>query len=681
MGSFTDSFTIRQKLMGGFILVIVLMMLVVLVCLAGISTLHADQASKDALISTIAFTGLCVLVVSFLTGFFQSRSISVGIEDLVFVAGKIRSGDSAARARISGTREIRALAVSLNEIGEKISAVQADTEEIVNRTSRGEFKNKTDLQRHEGDFQKIVSLVHDIPENCLEPVRIITDYVSVMSHGTIPPPIEQPFPGSFEKIRQDMNNLVITLNQRNQDIELLISNGIAGNLDFRVDTSKYSGYSQDMFKGINTMLDSITGPLGVAAEYVKSIAYGNIPEKITEEYQGDFSLIKNNLNLCIIAVNNLIDDVNLLTKAAVLGNLEVRADTERHQGDFQKIVGGVNATLDAVIEPVHEAMRISHEYASGNFTARIDEDIPVQGEFLSFMDALNRIGVELSKMMSVINDELYQGVNVLSAASTEILSVTAQLSSSTAETASAVNETSATVEEVRKTTEVTNQKARAVSDKAQAVSQVIKDGQTSVEEIISGMSLINQQMDSIASNVVRLSEQSQAISEIIVSVTEIAEQSNLLAVNASIEAAKAGEFGKGFGVVAQEIKSLAEQSKQATMNIRTILTDIQRGISSTVISTEQGTKTVVNGMKLTQDARDAISVLSQSIADASRASVQITASSQEQVVGMDQISIAMENIRIAAQNNLEVTRQVEKTAKDLHDLGTNLKEITERFRI
>ncbi|NLL09639.1 MAG: methyl-accepting chemotaxis protein, partial [Methanomicrobiales archaeon] len=247
--------------------------------------------------------------------------------------------------------------------------------------------------------------------------------------------------------------------------------------------------------------------------------------------------------------------------------------------------------------------------------------------------------------------------------------------------ASAVNETSATVEEVRKTSEVTNQKAKTVSEKSQAVNQVVKSGQTSVEEIISGMNQINQQMESIASNVIHLSEQSQAIGEIIVSVTDIAEQSNLLAVNASIEAAKAGEFGRGFGVVAQEIKSLAEQSKQATTNIRNILTDIQRGISSTVISTEQGTKTVATGMKLTKDAQEAIAVLSQGISDAARAGIQITASSQEQVVGMDQISIAMENIRTAAQNNLEVTRQVEKTARDLHDLGNNLKEITERFRV
>jgi methyl-accepting chemotaxis protein len=502
-----------------------------------------------------------------------------------------------------------------------------------------------------------------------------------MAHGTIPPPIEESFYGSFEEVKTNLNNLIKILNERNRDIELLISNGIAGNLDYRVDLSKYTGYSRDMFDGINKMLDAIIGPLNIAAEYVDRISRGDIPPKITDSYNGDFNLIKNNLNQCIEAVNLMINDAGMLAEAAVEGRLDTRADASRHQGDFRRIVEGVNKTLDAVIEPVHEAMRVSAEYAAGNFTARVDEKLRVKGEYITFKEALNRIGIELSRMMTIINDELYQGVNVLSAASTEILSVTAQLSSSTAETASAVNETSATVEEVRKTSEVTNQKAKAVAEKSQAVNQVVKNGQTSVEEIMTGMNQINQQMESIASNVIRLSEQSQAIGEIIASVTDIAEQSNLLAVNASIEAAKAGEFGKGFGVVAQEIKSLAEQSKQATTNIRNILTDIQRGISSTVISTEQGTKTVATGLRLTKEAQEAINVLSQGISDAARAGIQITASSQEQVVGMDQISIAMENIRTAAQNNLEVTRQVEKTARDLHDLGNSLKEITERFRV
>ncbi|QXO94930.1 MCP four helix bundle domain-containing protein [Methanospirillum purgamenti] len=644
-------------------------------------TIH-NSSNETKTLALIMFTlGAGVIILSIIIAFILTRNITRPLDELIEVATRIGHGDSSARIVFHRKDEIGLLGESVNDMSKNIAHMATDAHSLTDAAVRGELSYRAHADDHEGDYKKIISGINATLDAYLKPMKITASFIDEIAHGEIPQPLDSPFSGSFEEIRINLNNLVTVLNKRNTEIELLIENGIAGNLDYRVNVSEYTGYSRNMFEGINKMLDSIIGPLNVAAEYVERISHGDVPARISDEYHGDFNEIKNNLNQCIDAINYLIEDAGMLTQAAIDGRLETRADAARHMGDFRRIVEGVNSTLDAVIEPIHEVMRISGEYANGNFTARVDETLHVKGEYITLKDALNRIGIELSRMMTVINEELYQGVNVLSSASTEILSVTAQLSSSTAETASAVNETSATVEEVRKTTEVTNQKAKNVAEKSQAVNQVVKNGQTSVEEIITGMNHINQQMESIASNVIRLSEQSQAIGEIIVSVTDIAEQSNLLAVNASIEAAKAGEFGKGFGVVALEIKSLAEQSKQATTNIRNILTDIQRGISSTVISTEQGTKTVAVGMKLTKDAQEAIVVLSQSIADTARAGVQITASSQEQVVGMDQISIAMENIRTAAQNNLEVTRQVEKTARDLHDLGNSLKEITERFRV
>ena len=594
---------------------------------------------------------------------------------------RIAKGDIPPQIQENYSGDFNEIKININTCIDAVNLLINDTRRLTDAAKKGELHVRADPGLHRGDFSKIVEGINATLDAIIEPLNIMSTYIYEMTHGSIPSIVTKNFDGSFEELKTNLNEMTAILNQRNVDIEDLISNATAGKLDFRIDTSKYIGYNKGLFDGINRMLDAIIEPLNTASEYFGRIASGDMPNKIDEEYYGDFSIIRNNLNTCIDAVNYLISDINLMTDAAINGQLGVRVDSSRHHGDFRKIIEGVNKTLDAVIEPVHEAMRVSDKYAAGDFTARASDNIVVRGEFLTFKDALNRTGIELTRMMALINNELFQGVNVLSAASTEILSVTAQLSSTTAETASAVNETSATVEEVRKTTEVTNLKAKNVTDKGQAVSQVVMNGQMSVEEIYNGMREISAQMESIGSNVVKLSEQSQAIGEIIVSVSDIAEQSNLLAVNASIEAAKAGEFGKGFGVVAQEIKLLAEQSKQATGNIRMILTDIQRGISATVISTEHGNKTVSAGIKLTTDAKEAISTLSQSIADAQRASVQIVASSQEQVVGMDQISIAMENIRTAAQNNLEITRQVEKTANDLHKLGINLKEITERFKL
>ncbi|PKG33824.1 methyl-accepting chemotaxis protein [Methanoregula sp.] len=413
---------------------------------------------------------------------------------------------------------------------------------------------------------------------------------------------------------------------------------------------------------------------------IKKIANGEYIEQFSEPVD-DRDEIRPALRMMVDSLDHLHKETIKLTDAARAGDLSVRGDEKAFRGGYRMIIAGFNKTLETITEPVNEAMRLARFYASGDFTARFDEKIPVAGEFVAYRDALNTIGIELQRLMKLINEELYEGISVLSSASSELLTVTTQLSSTSSQTASTVNETSDTVESVRTKTDLMNQKTKEVSEKAMNALNVSGDGQKSVQEILDGMNHIQRQMDMIGMNVIKLSEQSQAIGEIIATVTDISEQSNLLAVNASIEAAKAGELGKGFAVVAHEIHNLAEQSKQATSNIRTILTDIQRGVSSTVISTERGTKSVADAVRLTSDAREAIEVLTRSTAESSRQAIEIASSIHEQATGMDQISLAMEKIRDAAQKNLDITRKAEKTAEDLHELGLRLKKLTVQYHV
>ncbi len=279
------------------------------------------------------------------------------------------------------------------------------------------------------------------------------------------------------------------------------------------------------------------------------------------------------------------------------------------------------------------------------------------------------IGVHLSR---TITRELRESIAQLSASSAEILATTTQVASSAAETAAAVSETTATVEEVKQTAQLANQKARHVSESAQKASNVSQVGRKSVEEAIKGMHRIQEQMESIAESIVQLSEQSHTIGEIIATVNDLAEQSNLLAVNAAIEATRAGEQGKSFGVVAQEIRSLAEQSRQATGQVRTILGDIQKATNVAVLATEQGNKAVEAGVKQSTETDEAIRLLSASINEAAQAATQIAASSQQQMVGMDQVVLAMNNIKQASEQNATGTKQAELAAQGLHEMGGRL---------
>jgi methyl-accepting chemotaxis protein len=285
------------------------------------------------------------------------------------------------------------------------------------------------------------------------------------------------------------------------------------------------------------------------------------------------------------------------------------------------------------------------------------------------------------RVIKTLGQEMREGANVLASSAAEILATTTQVAAGAAETASAVSETTATVEEVKQTAGVSSQKAKYVSESAQKVSQVSQAGRKSVESTMEGILRIEEQMESIAGSIVRLSEQSQAIGEIIASVNDLAEQSNLLAVNAAIEAARAGEQGKGFAVVAQEIKSLAEQSRRATAQVRTILGDIQKATSTAVLATEQGNKAVEAGAKQSAEAGDAIRLLADSISEAAQAATQIAASSQQQMVGMDQVALAMENIKQASMQNVSGTRQAEVAAQSLHELGQRLIRVLDQYRI
>ncbi len=329
-----------------------------------------------------------------------------------------------------------------------------------------------------------------------------------------------------------------------------------------------------------------------------------------------------------------------------------------------------------IARPLKQVTKKAELIADGDLSGHV-EIIKRSDELGVMMHSFNK----MIKMLREQNQEILQGVNVIASTSTEILASTTQIATGSAETAAAITETTTTVEEVRQAAELSSQKAKNLSDRSSLVAKVSLDGQKAVDEVIEGINHISKQMDEIAQTVILLSEQSQSIGGIIASVTDLANQSNLLAVNAAIEAAKAGEQGKGFAVVAQEIRNLAEQSKQATLQVRKILNDVQKATTAAVLATEQGNRAVDAGVKKSVQAGEAIRILTESSGEAVQVSIQIVASSQQQLIGMDQIGMAMQNINQASLETAVSMTQAEEALTNMQELGRKLKELVEQFKM
>ncbi len=326
--------------------------------------------------------------------------------------------------------------------------------------------------------------------------------------------------------------------------------------------------------------------------------------------------------------------------------------------------------------PITLISQVAERLSKGDLTVtvpefnRLDEIGALAGAFHSMLES-----------MKTQTGRLYEGIKILSGSATEISTAITQMVTSTAETATSVNQTTATLEEVKQAAMVANDNAMNVARISQQAVAISTEGKKATEATIQGISLIRDQMESVGETVVRLSEHSVAIEQIIASVQDLADQSNLLAVNASIEAARAGEQGRGFAVVAQEIKGLADQSRESTLEVRSILEDVRRSVSAVVMATEQGNKAVDAGVRQSTKAEEAITSLSKVVETSSQAASIIEVSAEQQTAGIDQVALAMSTINKAMQDTLASTQQMEENAKKLEEFGNQLQIIVQTFKI
>jgi methyl-accepting chemotaxis protein len=472
-----------------------------------------------------------------------------------------------------------------------------------------------------------------------------------------------------------LKNAVESLRGLISEAQAITAAAVEGNLSTRGNAERFQGGYREIIQGVNNTLNAVTRPIMITGEYMTRIAKGDIPAKITAEARGDFEALKIAENTLIDAVNTLVADAVYLSQAAVAGKLSERADAMKHQGDFRKIVEGVNATLDALIRPVEDSAVVLAKMAQGDMTVRVEGEY--QGDHRKIVESINTVASSLERALH----EVSEAVSATASASSQISSSTEEMAAGAQEQTSQAGEVASAVEEMTKTILENSRNASVAADTAKNAKHNAERGMEVVAETVKGMKRIAEVVQLSAGTVRELGKSSDQIGEIISVIDDIADQTNLLALNAAIEAARAGEQGRGFAVVADEVRKLAERTTKATKEIAGMIKKIQSDTAGAVTSMEQGTGEVERGKDLADRAGASLQEIvgvSQKVTDMV---TQIAAASEEQSSASEQISKNVEAISKVTGETAQGTQQIARAAEDLNRLTDQLQQLVSRFTV
>ena len=533
-------------------------------------------------------------------------------------------------------------------------------------------------------------------------------------------------------VSQSKNNGVF------EEIARLVEAAKAGKLNTRANVDQFDGPNRMMLEGVNGMLDAVIGPLNVAAEYVDRISKGDIPAKITDNYNGDFNELKNNLNACIGAVNELVADAGVLAKAAVEGKLATRADASKHQGDFRKIVQGVDDCLDAVIGPLNVAARYVDDISKGNIPAKITDTYngdfnTIKGNLNQCIDVMNGLLAETGTLIQAIQDgklqtrgnasafpggwgKLVGGVNNLTEAFIRPINETARIMTAMAN------------KDI--TTRVTDEYKGEFGDlkgnlnKASiALDEALSQVSTAVEQVASASGQISSASQSLAQGT---SEQAAAIEETTSSVEEMASMTKQNAANANeaknLTAGVKNSTEKGvqaMGRMSQAIDDIKKSSDKTAKIIKTIdeiafqtnllalnaaveaarageagkgfavVAEEVRNLAqrsaeaakNTADMIEESVKNANNGVVISKEVGESLEEIGQAVRKVNDLVGEITAASNEQAQGIDQISTAIAQMDAVTQQNAANAEESASAAEELNAQAAELGAMTAKFSL
>ena len=332
---------------------------------------------------------------------------------------------------------------------------------------------------------------------------------------------------------------------------------------------------------------------------------------------------------------------------------------------------------------VNEFLKVNQEFREKELSL-VNQKTKITKEALSFLVLTLVLGSVLLVLFgagiawlisSGIVATIDRAISSIASSSTEIAATVEEQERMASQQAASVNQTTTTMDELGASSRATSEQIETAASEAMQALSLAGLGTKAVEETLKAMATLKTKVEDLQGQIMQLSEQTDRIGNISTLVSDLANQTNMLALNAAVEAVRAGEHGKGFCVVASEIRKLADRSKKSATQINLLVADIQKAINSTVMVTDEGTKTVESGVNIASETAAAFAGVANAINNVVLSSQQVSLNAKQQAVAIEQVVEAMNSLNQAAAQTASGITQTKVGTQKLNEAALDLKAI------